>query len=226
MAWRNANALVALRNGVNARWPNRDRKSDGTIGDAAHASRSSSSDHNPWIVVAGVGVVRALDIDVDGIDAGWYAEQLRKLGAAGDRRLTNGGYVIFNRRITKADFSGWVKYTGPNPHTTHVHVSASRNPAGFDDGRAWTFLTGSSAPAPSPKPPTSGRPTIRQGSTGQAVRDLQSHLKRVYPKYAGRLAVDGVFGPATRAAVVEFQRRSGIAADGVVGTQTWGRLGI
>lgn len=216
--WRLAGALVALRNGINAKWPNRDHASDGTIGDAAHASRSS--DHNPWVKVKGVGVVRALDTDVDGVPAAWIVEQLRKLGAAGDRRLRNGGYIIFNGRITKPDFSGWVVYTGPNKHTLHFHVSFSVDAAGFDDTRAWAFLSGTPTPAPKP----TGRPTIRRGSTGQAVRDLQAYLRRVYPAYAKNLTVDGIFGTATEKAVAEFQRRAGLAVDGIVGPRTWAAL--
>lgn len=81
-------------------------------------------------------------------------------------------------------------------------------------------------PAPTPPPAPSGRPTVRQGSTGQAVRDLQAHLKRVYPAYARHLTVDGAFGPKTKAAVIEFQRRTGLAADGIVGPQTWAKLGF
>jgi hypothetical protein len=75
-------------------------------------------------------------------------------------------------------------------------------------------------------PRQAGRPTIRQGSNGQHVRDLQAHLKRVYPAYAGHLGVDGDFGAKTHAAVVEFQRRSGLGADGIVGPLTWAKLGI
>jgi hypothetical protein len=136
--WRNCNASQTLVNAVNLKWPNRDKASDGTIGNAEHATRDS--DHNPWIVVNGTGVVRARDIDVDGIDAAWLAEELRLLGKAGDPRLTGGGYVIYNRRITKPDFSGWVAYTGVNPHTSHVHVSFSRSQAGFDSVALWPFL--------------------------------------------------------------------------------------
>lgn len=129
MSWRLATSLEELRDEVNKRWPNRSKVSDGTIGDAAHASRDS--DHNPWLN----NTVRALDITADGIDAGWYAAHLRKLGAAGDRRLTNGGYVIWNRRITSPDFKRWTPYNGANPHTHHVHVSVSRT--GYNNRGSW-----------------------------------------------------------------------------------------
>jgi peptidoglycan hydrolase-like protein with peptidoglycan-binding domain len=33
-----------------------------------------------------------------------------------------------------------------------------------------------------------------------------------------------VFGPATKAAVEQFQRQQGLVVDGIVGPQTWGRL--
>lgn len=127
-------ALVAE---VNAKWPVRDKGSDGTIGDASHFSQGSASDHNPWVIVSGVGVVRARDIDRDGIDAAWLAEYLRTLGSAADPRLVNGGYVIYNNRITAPNFSTWRVYTGSDPHTSHIHVSFSRDQVGFDSSAAW-----------------------------------------------------------------------------------------
>jgi hypothetical protein len=227
MSWRNCKASETLVAAVNKRWPKRDKASDGTIGDAAHATRVS--DHNPWMVVAGVGVVRARDIDKDGIDAAWLAEQLRKLGAAGDPRLTGGGYVIFNRRITSPDFSHWNEYTGSNPHTGHVHVSFSRNRAGFDSAAGWPFLAGGAKPAPARpvKRPSGARPNIQRGSTHpNYIKDIQRRLKTYYPAYARHLVIDGVFGPKTEAAVREFQRRSGLVADGIVGQRTWKALGF
>jgi hypothetical protein len=134
--WRNCAASIALVNEVGQRWPDRDKASDGTIGDAAHATRES--DHNPWVKdLDGTGVVRARDIDKDGIDAAWLAEYLRQRGAAGDNRLTGGGYVIFNERITNPDFKAWREYTGTNPHTAHVHVSFSLDTAGYDSTAPW-----------------------------------------------------------------------------------------
>lgn len=139
MAWRNCNASMRLLDFVNTRWPKRDKTSDGTIGDAAHATRTS--DHNPWVKVGTMGVVRARDIDKDGIDAPWLAEELRKMGERGDPRLAGGGYVIFNKRITSPDFKGWKAYTGTNPHTAHIHVSFSLNQAGYDSNAPWVIGT-------------------------------------------------------------------------------------
>lgn len=63
--------------------------------------------------------------------------------------------------------------------------------------------------------------TIRLGSTGTAVRELQQAL--VNKGYS--LSVDGAFGPMTQNAVISFQRSVGITADGVVGPVTWSKLG-
>lgn len=148
-SWRLAASLAQYRAEVNARWPKRDKRSDGTIGDAEHATRNS--DHNPWLKSRGVGVVRAVDIDKDLLGPGtdtlpaerapeaeWLAEHVRKLGKARDPRLVGGGYVIWRGRIaSEANGFEWTKYKGENPHRHHLHVSVSRNPAGFDSSAPW-----------------------------------------------------------------------------------------
>ena len=80
--------------------------------------------------------------------------------------------------------------------------------------------------ATAPKPAPAPTPVLTIGSSGQAVRDLQRLLKANYPAYAKRLVVDGLYGPATAAVVREFQRRSGLAVDGVVGPFTKDALGL
>lgn len=73
--------------------------------------------------------------------------------------------------------------------------------------------------------PSSSRPTLSRGSTGPEVAKLQAFLNRVFPSYS-RLAVDSAFGAGTEAVVREFQSRSGLVPDGVVGPVTWSALGF
>ena len=71
-----------------------------------------------------------------------------------------------------------------------------------------------------------GGTTLRQGSTGSAVEQLQFWLNTLAQYDAGipSTAVDGVFGSRTAAAVRAFQRREGLTVDGVVGRTTWTTL--
>lgn len=69
------------------------------------------------------------------------------------------------------------------------------------------------------------RPTLRQGSSGDHVKDLQGLLNALrHELRQSLLKVDGDFGPKTDAAVEEFQRGTGLLADGVVGPLTWAEL--
>src|SRR4028119_1569015 len=68
--------------------------------------------------------------------------------------------------------------------------------------------------------PTATDPTLRQGDSGAAVSELQQLLNAK----GINITVDGVFGNATRTAVVQFQQQNGLVVDGIVGTQTWQAL--
>lgn len=100
--------------------------------------------------------------------------------------------------------------------------------------RVKAFLAGdapSTLPPVPPIGPGGGTPVVPDtskyftgllyiGSEGPQVTELQRRLKAAYKAYAGNLPVDGDFGPLTDAAVREFQRRSGLMVDGIVGPQT------
>ena len=65
--------------------------------------------------------------------------------------------------------------------------------------------------------------TYKQGSSGSVVKTIQQKLKN-WGYYKG--SVDGIYGAKTKAAVVSFQKKNGLTADGVVGNKTLKALGI
>lgn len=131
-----APSLVTLRSEANAAWPRRDKASDGWIGDTGHSARKS--DHNPDRSAG--GVVRAIDIDKDGINV----DQLIDV-VTSDRRTA---YVIWNRRIWTPK-SGWQKYVGVNGHTAHIHVSIRHDSASASSTAPWGLLASNSRPTSS-----------------------------------------------------------------------------
>lgn len=59
--------------------------------------------------------------------------------------------------------------------------------------------------------------TLSQGRRGNPVKWLQDSLRYCYGK---KIAADGVFGPATRSALISVQKKVGVVADGVYGPKT------
>ena len=57
--------------------------------------------------------------------------------------------------------------------------------------------------------------TLKKGSKGVEVKELQGLL---------HILQDGVFGPITEEAVIEFQKANGLTPDGIVGDNTWAKL--
>lgn len=117
--WRVAQSLLVLRGEINAWAPSRSKLSDGTIGDAAHASRCSR--HNP----NDLGIVCALDVTHDpnnGCDIHALARNLVR-----SPRHPELEYIVSNHQICSRN-SGWVwrAYFGSNPHTLHAHFAVGR----------------------------------------------------------------------------------------------------
>jgi peptidoglycan hydrolase-like protein with peptidoglycan-binding domain len=69
---------------------------------------------------------------------------------------------------------------------------------------------------------TSSQPTLRYGSTGTAVKQLQCEL--YYSVLSSNLTRDGSFGPATLSDVRKFQSCAHLVVDGIVGPNTWSSL--
>jgi len=127
-SWRLAESLIKLRNQINAAYPNRNKASDGTIGDTAHAA--TVSDHNP----NAAGVVAAFDVTHDpsnGINISKLADEIV---ASKDNRVK---YLIRNREILiPANGWYWTAYTGADPHTSHLHISVQND---YDNSKQWNI---------------------------------------------------------------------------------------
>ena len=116
-------AAIQLREQFDDNFSDRDRTSDGWIGDSRHSARKS--DHNP----DGEGWVRAIDIDRDLSGKPKpdlmpdVADQLRIL-AKRDKRIS---YIIFAGKIASSkSLWRWRNYTGINKHDHHCHISFTR----------------------------------------------------------------------------------------------------
>jgi hypothetical protein len=119
-----APSLISLRRRVNELWPKRDKRSDGWLGDASHQARQS--DHNPD---AG-GMVHALDIDRDGINVPMVLNEL--IGHPAVEYVIHHGQIWWRGRDWEPK-----RYTGPNAHESHIHVSIRHTHAAEHWGGTW-----------------------------------------------------------------------------------------
>jgi peptidoglycan hydrolase-like protein with peptidoglycan-binding domain len=227
-AWRPAKALVDLQQELNARWPHRDKRTDGMIGDDAHCGPRSTktSDHCP----NAARVVRAYDIDVDGIKAGWLAEHVRLLGISGDLRLDQGGYVIYNRRIASDQFDWrWREYRG-DPHTSHVHVSLSRLVTGYDNRGDWGVARADIPISdPGADDDASDLPVYTLGARTLSFLPGSQMMRGTDVVFVQRWTGaenDGWYGRLTEARVRRYQSIVGLAETGVVGPETWSQMRV
>lgn len=206
---RAAYSLKTLLGQINARFPYRDKASDGGIGDPAHAARVS--DHN----ADASGVYHAYDFDHDPDSNGLDCYVLKNaLIASRDPRIK---YIIFMRRIWYAKSRTEVYYDGVNAHDHHMHLSVVGDGPG-DDPRVWAlpFL------GVTISPPTTGT-YCKLNDRNDRVLRLQQHMTTMYRGY-NSYTPTGFYGTATQAGIAEFQDRVGVTgadADGsIVGPRT------
>jgi hypothetical protein len=114
-------SAIQLREQIDDAFPDRDRTSDGWIGDTRHAARKS--DHNP----DEQGWVRAIDVDRDLSGKAKpdimpdLADQIRLYGKSHPERIS---YLIFEGKIASAKKGwAWRPYDGINKHNHHCHIS-------------------------------------------------------------------------------------------------------
>lgn len=142
--------LQNLRGQVDEAFPNRDKSSDGGIGDAAHRARKSG--HNPDDTTGSKPTWdgdndmspewRAWDCDADlredGVTAQRLVDHVRKLPKVG----TVLRFIIFNRKIYHVDDNFQPEdYFGDNPHDKHIHFEGAYTNAA-DNNTMFDFKLG------------------------------------------------------------------------------------
>ena len=143
------------------------------------------------------------------------------------------GFSVRNgERVEAGQQIGTMGRTGNTPARgdTHLHFELWRDGRKVDPlpelRDAARTQDGQSAQRAGTPQATPGQ-LLKEGSRGQGVADLQQQLNTLGVRDANGqpLARDGIYGEATRSAVLELQRAQGLRADGIVGPETLGRLG-
>jgi hypothetical protein len=228
-------AGVTLRDQLNQKFPKRDKRSDGWVGDKAHQARPS--DHNP----DKNGWVHAIDIDENmgsgegrkGATAREFADQLIKYAREGK----DGGrlkYVVYENMIASGTHADkfWTWRKGNWGHTQHIHVSFTDKAQ--NDGSKFDlpiFKNEPVAPATSNNQnnatvsvPFPGNAFASFGARNDYVKKMQKQLiKKGYKIPSG---ATGNYFQQTQKAVQEFYRREmKLTSDGKkMGPKAWNRL--
>jgi hypothetical protein len=202
--WRVARSLDVLKAEIDAAAPGRSTKSDGSIGDSAHAE--SASDHNP----NRQNVVCARDYTHDPGHGADMHRISRRIVATAPPALK---YVIWDRQIWSRSRAsdGWRRYHRTNPHTKHMHVSVGHGSDGsstgpYDDTSPWGV-------ADAIEEDHAVIIGLRKGDSGSNDQPLREHIKALQGllQRAGfdPGGVDGDYGPKTATAVKAMLRSQG-----------------
>jgi peptidoglycan hydrolase-like protein with peptidoglycan-binding domain len=227
-----AKNMQALTNDIKRRYP-------GVVvygvGDDAHKTRYSdhNEDDTPGSLAAqsdadNVPEHRAIDVMQGPNLSDAQCDQLVAnlvSDPASQRRLM---YIISDGSIWSRK-NGWTKtpYDGSDSHSGHAHISGD---AKDDENDAPWPAVDKVAPDPTPQPPTST--VVKKGDSGVTVSHIQQFLRNNFPVYRNYvgvkrgqlLVVDGDFGDQTEAWVKEFQRRTNLVQDGMVGPKTFAKM--
>lgn len=131
--------------------------------------------------------------------------------AVTDYKVENGKHYLYTRDSGGRNHTGWYCYE------TQMRGLIPK---------VWVALVqGGVTPQPTPTPTikysgTIPKPTIRKGSSGTKVKNLQKFLNW-YGNYG--LVVDGKFGSKTFGALASFQGKEGLVDDGIYGNKTYSK---
>lgn len=201
-----APAAKQFRSEVDRQFPNRDKSSDGWIGDASHRARPS--DHNPcWTCTGRLrGIVMAVDIDIDDRDPkrDLRKEMIREL--IGDPRVW---YIISNDVIYSRTYNFRARrYTGPNGHWSHLHVSFRREKA-FDTSPFWEAPKEAALRLDIENLHKAFSLVVIDKEKPKEVRSVKRYQALLNARTGANLVLDGMVGPKTIAAHRKAEKQVG-----------------
>jgi hypothetical protein len=228
-------AGVTLRDQLNQRFPKRDKRSDGWIGDKFHQAAGRVSDHNP----DKDGWVHAIDVDENmgsgegrkGATAMEFANQLIKYAREGK----DGGrlkYVVYENMIASGTHRDkfWVWRKGNWGHTQHIHVSF--NDKAENDGSKFDLPIFRDKSTNPQKPqnnavnpiPFPGNQFVSFGKSNDYVKQMQKKLiAKGYKIPAG--ATGNYFGQTERAVQQFYRQEVRTTSNGKkMGPKAWNKL--
>lgn len=120
----------------------------------------------------------------------------------------------------------WTLTLGTNPSgTTDVIPAGAAIPPG-PVGGPLPPVEVPPGPVGAPPPGGAGNPVtgqlVQQGANGENVTAIQYLLRHA----GAEIEIDGDFGPQTSQLLKEFQAKSGLPTDGIVGPETWNKLWV
>lgn len=162
-----AKSLDNLFNEIDARWPDRDRRTDGWFTDQRETYGHNRTER---------GLCHAIDVDDDGIDEEFIMSNLYR---GGDVLW----YWIWDRKLysRKRGFEP-VPYTGPSAHTDHMHIEIHHTVKAEDYNGPWGI-------AP---PPSTGDPDMAFDDTDKArLANLEQYAAALLSGQSARNLWDG-----------------------------------
>ena len=122
-------------------------------------------------------------------------------------------------------YRGWIMRPPGSglPDSLHIETNADSwgKTAAVASRKIVTLEVGKPAPKPAAAAGTFPGRTLKKGSTGDAVKQLQTQLNVRGFKVGN---ADGKFGPVTDSGVRAFQEKHAKPVDGLVGPKTWAAL--
>lgn len=162
----------------------------------------------------------------------YSANYFRQRGRFHEKGPETGDQIFFSYREGEVSHTGIVvEVTGYSVVTVEGNTSDAvvKKSYPLSDGRIYGYgrpdwSGGSAEPAPAPAvKSTYELPILKLGMKSDSVKAAQILLNG-RDANVGKWGADGDFGNGTRAAVLAFQRRNGLEADGEIGPQTWAKL--